>query len=168
MREVIIQEWCDYCWQDGEARVAATRTFTIGVADGEVPSPPLKLLQTCEPHSKDVSDLLTVLTQTAGLTDAPVTPAAPKPASVRKAPSQQPIECPGCGETKNGTSSLVTHIWAMHRGETRPASPTVCPDCGLEDTAKNVGQHRKLTHGYDQIAEAMTGIKPFKAKARTS
>jgi hypothetical protein len=79
---------------------------------------------------------------------------------VREHPTKS---CPVCKrQIKNNI--LVAHIWQEHRSDEKPAIPKICPECREQiDTGQGMTQHRKAAHGYDAVADALSGVKGYKA-----
>lgn len=172
MRRVKIEQWCDFCWQDDEQETEAVRCYTVGVVEGET-RPALRIVETCEMHSKLIGDLLGALEGCVPFqADHPATgkaavqrdPQAALFATARRPlpPSQQPHDCPLCSRTL-GKGALVEHIWKTHRTDDRPQAPTSCPDCGLRmKSAQAVGQHRRHSHGYDALEAVLAGVPGYR------
>lgn len=165
MKEVIVKAWCDACWLDGEQRTPSAHTYTTGMVGGESSRPQLKVIELCDMHDKIATDFMALLSEVAAVPDFNK-PAAPKAAPPPvKYNSGKRVDCPVCHEEFT-TGGLVGHIWSLHRpGETRPVMGTVCPDCRAEyDTGQGLGQHRKAEHGWNAIADALSGVKGYRAK----
>lgn len=169
MRELILIKWCDVCDLDG-AKNEATRSFTIGMGNGDTAKPVPKVLDVCEAHADPLDDMMGLL---ATIEQLP-TPSAPPAKSVAKGgKSHAPqvsskystggdiIECQVCG-MRLVRGGYVGHIWGKHRDEPRPEVPLDCPDCGEHfDNHQGAALHRKHKHGYDTLAEALSGVKGF-------
>jgi hypothetical protein len=162
MREVKLLTWCDMCWDDGMIQTAAEHSFTIGIVSGES-RPALKLLELCETHSKTIVELQELLVGVGQLPEldkkrGPGRPPVSEP--VREHPTKS---CPVCKrQIKNNI--LVAHIWQEHRSDEKPAIPKICPECREQiDTGQGMTQHRKAAHGYDAVADALSGVKGYKA-----
>ena len=154
MREVVVMAWCDACALE-DAKTAAVSTFTVGIVAGES-RPALKLLELCERHNKLIVDVQLLLAEVGQAPDV-------KPAKQPAAVGRGLVACPICDKemTRNG---LVGHIWSQHRQQERPAPPTTCPDCGQAFSgAAGCGNHRVYTHGWDPVADALSGVKGYRA-----
>lgn len=160
MRETVIRAWCDACWQDGEQRTPSTHSYTAGIVVGET-RPGLKLLELCDMHDKLALDLMALLADIGTVPEFKVKSKAPEPV-VQYAMSKT-VSCPVCN-TGLTRSSLVNHIWSNHRTDNKPNVGTVCPECRTEyDTGQGVAAHRRFEHGHDAVAEALAGVKGYKA-----
>jgi uncharacterized C2H2 Zn-finger protein len=165
MRKVRIEQWCDFCWQDGEQETPATRTWTVGALESESNRPALKVVETCELHSKILDELVAILGAAAPYHSEP----GPKPkqpalfASRRDSPSKEAHECPICGDVLRHKASLVSHVWNFHRPDERPPAPTRCPTCGhIEKQPTTLGQHRRYQHDYDPLQDVLSGVPGYR------
>jgi hypothetical protein len=164
MRQVRIDAFCDFCWLDGEQQTPATHSFAVGAMVATTKFPAVKLLETCEPHSKPVLDLIGVLSGAVAFkADAVVT--AAKPAAAVGPPSAQAVDCPVCGHslTKSG---MVTHIWSKHVPTERPAPPDHCPECDDRSysTPQGLALHRRHAHGHDAVEDALNHVPDYRPR----
>ena len=178
---VVVSQWCDYCLaEDEDNRTPAETIVEVMVVLPGQPRSKAKLreLMACDPHYKQVDDLLHVLEN------------CPIAEGVRKSPIARShhggefegkrIECELCG-VPFGASYLPRHVWTNHIGQEPPDKPSVCPDCGwtpantLNEIYKRsgVGNHRVAAHDYSPIGEALAEYrarnappKPRKAPAK--
>lgn len=162
MREIRVLSWCEACWAQGEIRTEATTSWTVGITPTDQP-PALHTLDACDSHAQD----LIALQALAQLGERYVRKPLAVPLSKSRGGSavfvpQNAAPCPICSEVL-GKPSLVSHVWSQHRTDPRPAAPTACPTCRqqFENTA-GVGAHRTAAHGYDALADALSGVKRFK------
>lgn len=157
MREMIMRRWCDECWHEGQLQNEASFTYTMGVVQGES-RPALKVLELCEDHNKlavDLMDLLKEIGQLPDFTQAKKTPASSTPAVPQ-------LACPVCGMAMAKTS-LIGHVWSKHRTDRRPDQPRNCPTCGeFIDNGTGMSAHRRSSHGFDALADALAGVKGYK------
>jgi len=167
LREVEIHAWCDACWAADETRTPSAGPWTVGLLAGDDGQrPALKVLDLCEPHGKEVADLLE-LTHRAG---QPPTGARAAAAPVARQPAlpltaTREVSCPVCqvGVKRN---TLVGHVWKQHRGQ-RPEFPGRCPECRAEyPTAQGLASHRRLVHDYDALSDALSGVKGYRLTGR--
>lgn len=159
MREVVVRAWCDACWQDGEQRTPSTRTYTAGIVSGET-RPGLKLVELCDVHDKMAVDLMALLADIGTVPDLKPKPKTPEPVS--NSGATRLVPCPVChiDVQRNG---LVSHIWSNHRSDEKPVYGTLCPECRTQyDTGQGLAAHRRSVHGYDAVAEALSGVKGYK------
>jgi len=166
VREVEIHAWCDACWDDGETRTPSVGPWTVGLLAGDDGQrPALKVLDLCEPHGKEVADLL----ELAHLVGQP-----PTGARAAAAPARQPalplqatrtVSCPVC-QVRVKRNTLVGHVWKQHRGQ-RPEFPGHCPECRAEyPTGQGLASHRRLVHDYDALSDALSGVKGYRLTGR--
>lgn len=156
--------FCDLCHLENE-RVEAPHTYTIGVVAGEN-RPALKVLELCDTHDKVATELMALLATIGQPPDLKAKPAAANigrpPLDVPRGADGRPQgDCPVCGQTmaRNG---MVSHIWQAHRPDTKPPAPTRCPECGERPgSPQAMAQHRRVTHGYDAVADALAGVPGF-------
>jgi hypothetical protein len=170
MREVIIQKWCEFCWLSDETRTAATTTWSLGLTEGEVTNPPVKLIDCCETHHA----MMMIINAAHSMSAAQPERAAPRPlASVPMqrdpGPSPEREYCPVCRESL-GKGSLIGHVWTQHANQPRPPAPLICPDCGRGfEHATSCGAHRRAAHAYDPLADALDNVPNFRtARAITA
>lgn len=158
MREVQILSWCEACWADGQVKTPAVDSWTVGIVQGENP-PALHIVDACEQHGKELTDLL-ALVKTAELFTRKVI--VPVPAAKRRPynnATPDGFACPVCDQILTTRPSLVGHVWSQHRPDGRPTSPMICPDCSKDfDTAASCAVHRQAAHGYDPLSEVLSGV----------
>lgn len=156
MRDFVILNWCDACFREGEAKVEATQTFTLGVSANEN-RPVLHVLDLCDSHAEVVQTVRELMANAT-----PVKPeVAPNPPTPLKI-TDDGFECPVCRSVLAKRSGLVNHIWGLHRQDSRPKGPTACPECGLESaTATAIAAHRVAAHHFDAVEEALSGVSGF-------
>lgn len=160
MREIMA--FCDSCWADGEKRSAATQQMTIAIAVGDNPHPTPKVLDFCDVCIKNVAALAELVADSAvyPTKKTAVEGAHGAPSKVRM------VACPVC-KVQTARASLVGHIWGRHRNDVRPEIPLICPDCNeTYDSGQGIATHRRLTHGYDALTEALAGVKGYKITGR--
>lgn len=165
MREVRVLSWCDFCHLDNE-QTEADHTYTLGIVAGEN-RPALKVLEVCELHSKPITELVALLATIGQTPDLKPKPAAakavgrPKEDAPRNAQGQLLADCPVCGQTR-ARNGMVSHIWQAHRPDPKPQAPTRCPECGERSAnTQAMAQHRRVVHGYDALADALSGVPGF-------
>ena len=165
MREVEIKAWCDRCWADGEQREPSAGLWTLAMTTGDNPHPTPKVLDFCEACAKDVAALAelvaaaALLPTRAGKTPVPVTK-PPSPGKVRL------VLCPVC-RIETNRASLVSHIWSNHRTDRKPEVPLICAECREQfDDPRGAATHRRITHGFDAVVEALSGVKGYKVTGR--
>jgi hypothetical protein len=160
VREVVVMRWCDACHQE-DTKTAASSTFTVGIVAGES-RPALKLLELCERHEKQIVELQLLLQEVGQTPDVPPRPAAPTADRYARSSASEPVSCPVCGKGMTG-AGLLGHVWGQHRTDERPDPPKVCPECRLEyNTASGCAVHRRNAHGFDPVAEALSGVKGYR------
>lgn len=168
MREVIIKQNCDACWQDGELKTPSAGAWTIGIVAGESGRPALKVLDLCEQHTKLVTDLVALLA------DVELTPDKPGPEprlfdAPRRTTSPgnlRVVACPVCRQEIN-RSSMVGHIWSQHRTDRKPDQPPTCPECREPyGNGQGMATHRRIVHGFDAVVDALGGVKGYKVTGR--
>jgi len=163
MREMVWNKWCDACYSDGQAKVAALHTFTVGAVVGET-RPGLKVLELCEQHGKLVTDLQALMAETGQLPDFAAAKPKPAPVATSTPYAHRLTVCPICrGEyARNG---MVSHVWRAHRTDQRPDYQGRCPDCGEDQfTGAGLAAHRRTAHGYDALEDALSGVKGYTPK----
>ena len=161
MREMVWNSWCDACYSDGEAKVPALHTFTVGAVGGET-RPGLKLLELCEQHSKLILEVQVLLQQTGQLPDFSK---AAKPKPVASSPStpyaHRMTVCPIC-RAEYARNGMVAHVWRAHRTDKRPDHHGRCPTCyEQQDNSAGLAAHRRIAHGYDALEDALSGVKGY-------
>jgi hypothetical protein len=165
MRELILKVWCDLCalervsgGLDIAVNVEAKHTYTLGAVQGES-RPALKVLELCDTHDKvatDLIELLGQLGQTPELKTKPA-PVAPPPVE-RQGTAKRLVPCPCC-RVETGRNTLVAHVWGRHRTDQRPDLHGVCPECKLRvDSNTGLSAHRRSSHGFDALVEALAGV----------
>lgn len=158
-REVVIQLWCDPCDQAGE-KVLAVGTWTVGVVQAEV-SPGLHAVDVCEVHNKEMDQWFAMVNASPPFV-RPDKPAVTSPAKPSKPADSFVYPCPVCGLESSSLSGRISHVWNVHRGG-RPPVPEVCPECGVgQPTAQGMSAHRRSTHQYDALADALSGVKGYR------
>lgn len=170
MREtkVEILKWCDMCaaatGDDDSVEqplpVAATRGFIGSMRDEHAAARSPRLLDVCEMHAKQLDDLAALLHELPRAPEQPVKAVA-ESSTTRKVP------CPVC-QSEIARGQLAQHVWARHRNDVRPESPVgKCPQCpAIFDSPQGLAQHRKKTHGFDTLIEALAGVKGYKLTGR--
>lgn len=157
MREMVMNRWCDSCFLEDQAKVPAAHTFTVGASNGES-RPALKVLELCERHAKlilDVQALLAETGQTPELSSRRPAPTAPT--------GQRLTPCPVC-QRSVPRNQLVAHVWRHHRADRRPDHHGKCPTCHeQQENGAGLAAHRRITHGYDALADALSGVKGYRA-----
>lgn len=166
MRELLIQKWCDACFQDGEIRTPSRSTLTIAMQLGEG-RPPAKIVELCEIHEKLVADLLPLVAAVAELAlDQPAKPLKRSEAAPRSA---SPTTCPVCDRSYTVKASVTSHLWQEHRpGEKRFPPDLRCPDCGQRASSTvTYSTHRANEHGLAAAVLALEGVRGWdRAKAQ--
>lgn len=137
-----------------EGRTEATHTYTVGLVAGET-KPALKVLELCDRHDKLAGELAGIL---AGIGQTPALPAKVVAPAPTPPPSRPSWDCPLCGEHL-GRNVAVAHVWNRHRRDVRPEIPKRCPDCGHPATGQGMTAHRRSAHGYDALADALSGAR---------
>lgn len=174
MRKIRIDTWCDYCWLDGEQETPAVATWTIGLLPGENMRPSLRLLETCELHSKAIVEMRDMTERLSLIDSKAAQPARPVPvAAIQRdpefeydqhlPPSSQPTQCPVCHLVLSTKQSCVNHVWSKHSQSGRQPMPLECPDCDATyENGNAAGIHRRFAHGYDALDEALSAVKHYR------
>lgn len=169
MRELVMRKWCDACYADGEIQEPATTTYTIGAVSGET-RPALRVVELCERHDKVATDLIHLLSGIGQLPD--FAQKTQKPLSAINEGKQgrpftsaenaaRTMPCPIC-DIGIVRSAMINHVWSQHRTDPKPVYGTTCPDCRAEyDTGQGVAAHRRSEHGFDALADALSGAKGY-------
>lgn len=146
-REIIVASWCDRCQAIDDRKEPATHTYTIGLVKGET-RPALKVVELCDAHDPMLADLFDLLAKNS----IPLEPAKKQPASE--------LECRICGREFSARTSIVQHVWQVHRpGEDRLGEqPARCPECGDSYSPDGMRRHRSRVHGYTALDAAYEGI----------
>lgn len=165
MREVVFLSWCDLCNREGRGRVEATETYTIGIVRGEN-RPALRVLEVCDGCKLIVTELLAVLAENSAPVDPnvlkgkngklkpAVEPSAIEPVELGRLTVGESGVCRICNRAMH-KSSLITHVWSVHRREDKPPTPTICPECGeTYDKPNAMGAHRARAHKTSALVEA--------------
>lgn len=163
MRSLKVEAWCDYCWQDDEAKVEAVHAFVVGALESETTRPEIRFLETCEVHAKPVLDLIAVLGDAApfNVEATARTPVAAKKApAAALAPAPGDWQCPVCHLWL--VSNPVAHIYNKHRPDPKPPQPATCPECGEARVGAGMGSHRRSAHGFDAVADALSGVPGYR------
>lgn len=180
----IINKWCDCCEREAQKidgqdtlpiKTPAVATFVVGIGEGEGRKPSPRQVDVCDVHAKRIAELVDMISGAPGAVDlkpakntitnaalaAVGRPIPSNPSTARK------VDCPVC-KTEYARGSLVNHIWAAHRKDRRPELPTgVCPDCSARvPSAQGMGAHRRLTHGWSAVVEALAGVKGYRVTGR--
>lgn len=153
--------WCDRCWARDETRVPSAGEWTVAAIEGNNAHPTPKILDFCEACATEVKEL-------AGLVfESPILPNRHKlVAPVMLSTKLRTVPCPVCRVEVN-RASLVGHIWANHRTTARPAMPLTCVECGATyESPQGIATHRRLTHGYDAVVDALSGVKGYKVTGK--
>jgi len=155
MRELVLNKWCDTCYLEEEAKVPVAFTFTAGVVLSEN-RPELKVVELCERHSKPFTDLQALLAKIGQTPDVP----AKAPAQPSGYP-QRLMVCPIC-RAEYARNGMVSHVWRAHRTDKRPDLNGRCPTCReQQDNGAGLAAHRRITHGYDALQDALSGVKGY-------
>lgn len=178
MREVIIQVYCEFCWLEDSTKTLATQTWTVGMKDASVVSPPIKMLDVCEQHGV-VLDRVYDVFQAAAAGDVDPKHSSGKGKSPTSGASRQakvkpprlargPVKakhadklevCPLCGNELVKLSGLINHIWTRHVPGGRPAVEA-CEHCGDKfKSNQGLASHLRVYHPpYDPLAEALNAV----------
>jgi hypothetical protein len=58
-----------------------------------------------------------------------------------------------------GRNTLVAHVWARHRTDARVDLKGICPECKMRvETNTGLSAHRRSTHGWDALLDALSGV----------
>jgi hypothetical protein len=159
MREMKMLRWCDMCWHEGQLQQEATWTYTIGLVANES-RPALKLLEVCDTHNKVVVDLAAMLAEVGQLPDLPKK--VGRPPLEDQHPRRTATPCPVC-RVEVAKNTMVAHIWTNHRTDEKPPLPEICPQCRAHiPSPQGMAQHKRVQHGFDAVADALSGVKGFK------
>ena len=153
MREIIMQEWCDWCDANGK-RTLATTVATLDL-DGTGP----KESDLCAECDEQVLGPVRKLVEVGRIAEPePVKRARPKAAPTTSGRGRKPSSCPICenGVLFYNVKSVADHIWNKHIEDQKPRQPVACPDCGYRHESPNaMARHRTTRHGWSSIQEAL-------------
>jgi predicted RNA-binding Zn-ribbon protein involved in translation (DUF1610 family) len=155
---------CDACMSEDQRSEGAT--YALGL-DG-----PLRTIDLCEAHRKDLLDPLLALVESHGApVEAPTTRGS-KPAAAQSWP------CPECGQTSPTRGALSKHAQVMHHqslDELEGIATHYCPQCGLGyKRFQGYSMHMRASHSLtsaearEVVLYAKPAAKPTGKPARRS